>query len=255
MTIQRDPMMSANGHGAPRWMWTFADLMSLLFALFVMLLTFADFNPGKFDATMGPVRQAFDKDAASSRDLRRESRDVAQKTTQSFEEIARLEAARRYTRLKRRAVDRLWKELNAELVTGLLSLEETDNGVILRFPSSTAFSSGGADLRPEMGGTLDRVVDVLNGIPGSIAVTGHTDNIPIETERFRSNWDLSTARAVSVVHHLLDAKLDASRVAATGFAETRPMAANDTESNRALNRRVQIEVTIDKPAQVMVSGY
>ena len=248
------PITPLTARGAPRWMWTFADLMSLLFTLFVMLLTFADFNPGKFDSTMGPVRQAFNEYAKEPSKTRKTTT-TSPRTTQSYEELARLEQVREYTRIKNQTVDRLWRQLNAELVTGLLSLEETENGVILRFPSSTAFSSGGADLRPEMRQTLDRVADVLRSVSGTIAVTGHTDNVPIETERFRSNWDLSTARAVSVVHNLLDAKLDPSRIAATGYADTRPLAPNDSEDNRALNRRVQIEVTITKAVPVVVSGH
>ena len=98
---------------------------------------------------------------------------------------------------------------------------------------------------------------------GEVTVAGHTDNVPISTKRFRSNWDLSTARAVSVAHELLEnAPLDETRFVVIGHADTRPLAPNDTAENRARNRRVDIsivrggsiEVQDDRPAEAVAAA-
>lgn len=224
----------------PRWLLTFADMMSLLFTLFVMIVSFADFDKRKFMETMAPVRDAFSQTGGPIYDPRA---DVMAIPT-SVQELEKLEEVQRTERVKVETVELLRRDLKLELAGGLVSVEEVPNGVILRFPSATAFSSGGADLSLAMTKTLDRVAGVLRTVPGTISVTGHTDDLPIGTERFRSNWDLSTARAVSVVHYLLETRVDPHRVAATGYAETRPLVANDSAEHRATNRRVQIELII-----------
>lgn len=90
---------------------------------------------------------------------------------------------------------------------------------------------------------IDRIVEILARAEGGILVSGHTDNQPIFTSQFRSNWDLSTERAVSVVHRLLkDKKIDPKRITAMGFGDSRPLKSNDTPEGRSVNRRVEIAI-------------
>lgn len=246
--------------GAPRWMWTFADMMTLLFALFVLILTFADFDPLKFNRTANHVRATFHEPPGDSIALTK-NRDADNISPQSslgidlrqlgqgksdLDDLDEQELARERERqrLKDYIRDALFQRLSLDIGRGRVFLEETDQGVLLRFPSSTAFGSGSADLTQEIGPALDRAAEVMAGVQGQIEVSGHTDNVPIATGRFRSNWDLSTARAVSVVHYLLGAGIEQSRVSATGYADSRPLAANDTPQNRATNRRVEIEMVV-----------
>jgi len=121
-----------------------------------------------------------------------------------------------------------------------------DDGESFRIPSEVLFASGEAELTPAGRAVIDRLLPAFNRAPDfTISVEGHTDNVPISTARFPSNWELSAARAGSVVRHLESRGLNPTRLRATGYADTRPIAPNDTPQNRALNRRV--DITLEPP--------
>ncbi|MDW8337296.1 MAG: OmpA family protein [Tepidimonas sp.] len=121
-----------------------------------------------------------------------------------------------------------------------------DDGLIFRIPSEVLFAPGEAELTAAGKSVIDRLLPAINRLPDyTVVVEGHTDNVPIQTVRFPSNWELSAARAGSVVRHLEARGINPTRLRATGYADTRPIAANDTAANRALNRRV--EITLEPP--------
>ncbi|OBS30966.1 hypothetical protein A9O67_06325 [Tepidimonas fonticaldi] len=121
-----------------------------------------------------------------------------------------------------------------------------DEGVSFRIPSEVLFPSGEAVLTPAGQAIIDRLLPAFNRVPDyTIVVEGHTDNVPIQTARFPSNWELSAARASSVVRQLEARGLNPTRLRATGLADTRPLASNDTPQGRAQNRRV--EITLEPP--------
>jgi chemotaxis protein MotB len=125
----------------------------------------------------------------------------------------------------------------------MVTVEKEDTKIILRIREKGSFRSGSASLDPGFYEVMDRISAVLQDTPGDIVVAGHTDNVPIRTGRFRSNWELSSARAVTVVHAMFRNKnIDPGRVLIEGWAETRPVAPNDSPENRALNRRVELVV-------------
>jgi len=116
--------------------------------------------------------------------------------------------------------------------------------VIIQILERASFASGSADVRQEFLPILVKISQLIAGQKGTITVSGHTDNVPISNSRFRSNWELSTARAVSVAEQLLrGAPLDESRLVVAGHADTRPQANNDTAEGRARNRRVDISIS------------
>ena len=134
-----------------------------------------------------------------------------------------------------------------EIRAGKFELVAKKNVVTLRFPEKVTFFSGVADLQKDIQPTLDRIASIISKTEtqDKIVVTGHTDSVPISTYRFRSNWDLSAARAVSVVHRILRNKnIDRKRVLAVGSADVNPLASNDSWENRALNRRVEIRIEL-----------
>ena len=134
-------------------------------------------------------------------------------------------------------------ELEAEVASDRLTINYEPDEVIIRFSEEATFRSGEAAIKPEMIPIIDRVVDVLAGCMGDVVVAGYTDDRPISSDRYRSNWDLSAARAVSVVHQLvLNREVPAERVIAAGRAETHPLVPNDTPENRARNRRVELAI-------------
>ncbi len=131
--------------------------------------------------------------------------------------------------------------LDQEVEQGLVTLEKTESSVIIRIQEKGSFGSGSARLDPGFHEVMARISAVLASKPGKILVAGHTDNIPISTGRFRSNWELSSARAVTVLHSMLRNKnVEEGRIVVQGFADTRPLVNNDSPQNRAKNRRVEL---------------
>lgn len=142
--------------------------------------------------------------------------------------------------------EQLEEALQEEISEGLVTVETQETKVIVRIQEKGSFPSGSADLHPGFLEVMGRISSEIAAMPGSIVVAGHTDNVPIHTERFRSNWELSSARAVTVVHALLEnPDVEAGRVQIEGHAETVPVATNETSEGRALNRRVELVIERD----------
>jgi chemotaxis protein MotB len=133
--------------------------------------------------------------------------------------------------------------LEQEIKDGLIVVESQFSRIVIRIREKGSFPSGDARLNPGFIPILRKIHDVLLTTDGRIAVAGHTDNVPINTVRYRSNWELSTSRATSVVHELLaPGVIPADRFVLEGYADTKPLVPNDTAENRAKNRRVEIIV-------------
>ena len=140
-------------------------------------------------------------------------------------------------------IEELQQALEEEIEIGQVTVEREGSKVIIRIQEKGSFKSGSASLDPEFFEVMDKITAVLQDRSGKIVVAGHTDNIPIRTGRFRSNWELSSARAVTVLHALLrNPNIDEERVLVEGHAETEPLVDNDTPENRAKNRRVELIV-------------
>ena len=150
-------------------------------------------------------------------------------------------------------VEELQTALQEEIENGQVTVEREGSKVIVRIQEKGSFKSGSASLDPGFYEVMDKITPVLAGGSGQIVVSGHTDNIPISTGRFRSNWELSSARAVTVLHALLrNPDVDEGRVVVKGHADTQPLVDNETPENRAKNRRVELQV-IKGPDQDQIS--
>ncbi|MAM87288.1 flagellar motor protein MotB [Allohahella sp. A8] len=133
--------------------------------------------------------------------------------------------------------------LEPQVRNNQIEVETRGRQIIIRVQERGAFASGSASLNADFFPVIDNMVEVLKQYQGNISVEGHTDNIPIKTARFRSNWDLSTARALEVAHALFESgDVGQERFAVTGAADTTPLVPNDTPEGRARNRRVEIVV-------------
>ena len=120
-------------------------------------------------------------------------------------------------------------------------METEELKIILRIQEKGSFPSGSASLDPGFFEVMGRISDAVANAPGDVVVAGHTDDVPISTARFRSNWELSSARAVTVLHALLDdPRIDSARVRVEGYGESRPLVPNDSSESRAKNRRVEL---------------
>lgn len=126
-------------------------------------------------------------------------------------------------------------------LTGEVGLGVEERGIVFRFQDSVLFDVGKADLRPEAREILTKVGGLLKKVSNQIRVEGFTDNLPISTERFPSNWELSTARATTVVRFFIEElNIDPKRLEAAGYGEYHPIASNDDAAGRQKNRRVDI---------------
>ncbi len=238
------------------WLATFGDLMSLLLTFFVLLLSFAEMDIVKFKDAMGSMQNAFgvvqsegrpgDLAPSSVVDLGHEKKDLL------FEDPVamnfRATAPKSNNDISKSQGDieneEILKRVNASIeVNGLensVVVENTGRGVVIRVRGQLFFSSGSADLKEEAQPLLDDIVALVEDFPYRMSVEGHTDNQPINTDRFRSNWELSTSRAISALRYIIDTKrIELNRLGASGYADTRPVTENDTRAGRGENRRVE----------------
>jgi len=150
-------------------------------------------------------------------------------------QVSELEQARRL----------LEERLKQEIADKQVKIQMLEKGLVITFVSEVLFDSGKAKIKPEAYESLDKVARVLKEtVPDlDVGIEGHTDNVPIKHSGWKSNWELSSARAMSVLHYLVDKKgITGNRVAAIGYGEYRPVASNDTKEGRRQNRRVEIVI-------------
>lgn len=259
--------------GLPSYMATFADLMALMMTFFVLLLSFAEIDALKFRRAVESMETAFGVQRENrARDtpegelmvatqfnpgepepspLKPESPDNPTSSAQIRKITMDQETAAQAQREQiQDEVEAFRAALDDEVDAGLIEVENQLNRIVIRIEEQGAFSSGDARLNPSFRPILSKVHEVLLETDGLIAVAGHTDDRPINTPRYRSNWELSTARATSVVHALLSMeKLSPQRFVLEGYADTKPLVPNSSEQNRAQNRRVELLILKTDPEE------
>jgi len=249
--------------GVPPWVVTFADLMTLLMCFFVLLLSFSEMDAAKFKQLSGSMKEAFGVQAQiEARTIPKGTSIIAQEFSPGKPDPSATNAIRQYTidssknsldalseemkelEKTRKHARRITEALSDEIEKGSVAIEVEGSKVIIHILEKASFASSRAEVRPEFVPVLRKIAGLIVSEDGTVTVSGHTDNIPISNERFRSNWELSTSRAVSVAHELLwAAPLDESRFVVAGYADTRPQTDNETAVNRSRNRRVDISIT------------
>lgn len=143
----------------------------------------------------------------------------------------------------------LAEQLKSQVQNHSIEIEALGQQVIIRIREKAAFPAGSAFLQPQFWPVIHQVAALLKDVPGEITVSGHTDDSPTENELYRSNWDLSTQRAVAVAHQMIKVQgLDQHRLVVQGLADSKPLVANDSEERRGMNRRVEIAIMQGKPS-------
>lgn len=272
------------GHeNSERWLLSYADMITLLMALFIVLFAISQVDQAKLIALSSGLDQYFGEPASKTTSTGildgspqaavdghavspnpsatgdpiipspgGSTPGEAHAAAQAAQAAGRALAARQQQDLA--AVrQRISAALAAKGLSGAVQFEERDHGLVVNVVTDRVlFDLGEASLRPEGRGVLDAVVPALRGLPNALTVEGHTDNVPI-AGRFASNWELSTERATTVLRYLLTRGVQGSRVSAAGYADQRPLSTNATAAGRARNRRVAIVVhaldTSDPAAQ------
>ncbi len=237
--MKRQRQSSKNeGIKSTGWLTTFNDLVTLLMVFFVMLFTMSSIDAKKM--------QDFQFALQSGLGLLEAGRmvDVTIKTPQPIEDMAHINTQPEGT--KKPKNERLSGLLSKELLKSLeadfgIQVTHTQQGTRFTFEDQILFDFGKATISPAGHGLLAQLARAIQRVPDAVRVEGHTDNVPIHTKRFPSNWELSVARAVNVVKYFAEVgKIDPRRLSAVGYGESRPLVANNTSANRQKNRRVEI---------------
>lgn len=235
--------------GAPKWMVTFSDLMTLILVFFILLFSMSVVDATKFRAVAESFQQRaiFDfypsliefENPAEDINVKKDPFD---EINDPLKEVMKMEKDIDYK------LDELIQEVQRFLeeneLNDVISASRDDRGVVLVIQERTLFETGEAEILEGAKPFLTKVGTLLETIPNLVKVEGHTDSRPINTYRYPSNWELSGARASSVIRFLLDQnKIEPYRFLAVGYGDTRPVVPNTTSENLQKNRRVVIVIS------------
>ena len=219
--------------GAPAYMMTFGDLMSLLLTFFVMLLTMANFEPIKYAMTVQSLQGAFG-------------------VLESFPTVAILpivkipkfgDADERRKQSQEDAIE-FQQEMKDQSLEEAVKVKVTETGIAVMLSDPLTFKVGSDEVNPKALAILRVVAKLIEKDPkAKVRVEGHTDDVPIKSAKFPSNWDLSAARALKIIKKLSDfSSVNPGNLSAVGYGEHRPIAPNTSVKNRAKNRRIEIYI-------------
>jgi chemotaxis protein MotB len=233
--IQNNPIQE---EGAPAWVVTFGDLMSLLLCFFVLLLSFSEMDRKKYKIVSGSLANAF----GIQRETPVFDSPKAQKIIgKDFDQAVIV------NKIQEKLVKPIIVEIenNFQEMKDLIEVDVSENQVAIRLMGETTFELGKAKIRPQMIPLLVKIGALLKGTRGEIIIAGHTDNLPLRGGPYKSNLGLSMARAASVADFFLKkASIEPKKISTMGFGKHRPLASNDTRQGREKNRRVEIILTM-----------
>ena len=214
-----------------RWLVSYADFITLLFAFFATLYAISSVDAQKLVTVAHGLQKAFD-DSGRSRQAARDG--VVREKGGPRDATPELSMADVQATVMR--------DLESEIASDQLNLIIDRRGITLSIPESGTFSTGQDELSTSARTLVTDIARTIAQFANPVRVEGHTDDVPIHTIRFRSNWDLSAARASRVVEYMIEQGLPPQRLSATGYGEFHPRVRNDSDANRASNRRVDVVI-------------
>ena len=229
-----------------RWLVSYADFITLLFAFFVVMYAVSSVNEGKYNQVSTSLNAVFQTEPKSLEpiqvgdvnrskntnvidtpiDVSGQSQTPSQNSPQNFKALG----------------DQIEKDILTIIQSDEISVRRSEDWLEVEMNSNILFNSGQVQLVNSSKPILRKLAVILAGYPNPINVEGFTDDIPIQTEVFRSNWELSAARAATVVHLFTKTGVKPSRMSAIGYGQFRPIVENNSEANRIKNRRVVIAI-------------
>lgn len=215
--------------GAPEWMVTFSDMTTLLLTFFVLLLSMASLDQRKIKQALGSLQGALGV------------LESGQKSEMGKEEIlSRLDFVTKAKKSESKMLSGIRNYIEQSNLSSTVSVVKTEKGISVRIMDSVLFGPGGADVLDSAKPVLEKLAGIIKDSPYNVAVEGHTDDIPISTARYPSNWELSTARATSIAKYFISIGVKPDTLSVSGYAQYHPVVPNITPENRAKNRRVEI---------------
>lgn len=247
-----------------RWLVSYADFITLLFATFVVLYALSLADLAKFKEVSKAIRTAFNPAKAAlenpggvlkgdpeAKILKNTGNSILDKIIPKVPDTISMEGSIKPVAESVKSINKDIKRANADSseTSGTASLKIQERGIVISFSSSFFFQPGEAGIKPQAFGVLDKMAKTLKNSGRIIHVEGHTDSQPISTAIYPSNWELSTARASSVVRYFINKHhFDPQAMAAVGYGDSRPVASNVTEEGRTKNRRVDIVILFSSAA-------
>ncbi|MDO8894832.1 MAG: flagellar motor protein MotD [Nitrosomonas sp.] len=239
-----------------RWLVSYADFITLLFAFFIVMYAVSSVNEGKYRVLSSSLVSAFKSDNSSnlapSKATEFSPISIQQlNQTDSIKLIDNLSFQRTKKQEKMKSMAKnILHALEPLVKDGQVRVTQSSLGITVEINASVLFSPGQAKLADNSSLTLQAVAHVIKGHEHEIHVEGHTDNLPIQTENFPSNWELSSARASSVIRLFIENGVEAHRLTALGYGENRPIETNETPEGRKRNRRVTVMIMSADPDKV-----
>jgi chemotaxis protein MotB len=239
--------------GAPAWLATMGDLMSLLLVFFVLMLSFANTDKQLFLEAMGSIQNALGMIEETPGQFRIKSTSPIEwsekKSTPLLDIMETKRSETPAPTLDQRIMQQVQQTIAEKNLSRIVEAESSERGVIVRVKGGALFKPGSDELLPVSYVFLEEIIRLTEEFPYELSIEGHTDDSPINTERFPTNWHLSASRSIAVLRYLAEAgKIEASRMAAAGYGSTRPLVPNDTEAHRKTNRRVEFVYKRDPDA-------
>ncbi|BAO44279.1 flagellar motor protein MotB [Thiolapillus brandeum] len=261
--------------GIPMWVMTFADLMSLLLAFFVLLFSFSEMDAQKYKQVAGSMSEAFGvqrqvkvkdppkgvniiaREFSPGRAQETPLNQVRQSTADDYMQFPVLgkNNENKKSDLEKEG-ERIKVALKEEIEKGLIEVSIEDQKIVIRIQEKGSFPSGSAQMIEPFKDVIMKIKAAIQSSNGRIVVSGHTDNLPIHNSVFRSNWELSASRAVTVLHELSrNSNIGKERFEIKAYADTRPLVPNDTPANRAKNRRVEVAIVYGENKEIPTRPY
>jgi len=219
--------------GLDDWVMTYGDMMSLLLTFFVLIVSFSSMQETKFNQAAASLADAFGVMSSPESVIEFNTPIVPSHSPSEDAEVL----------YEVRSVEKL---LLDEGLEDQVSVKVSDDGVLFSINAPFMFTSGGASLKNEPKEVLNKLAGFFSKYPYKIKVQGHTDSVPINSNKFPSNWELSASRAVSVARYFQGQGIPPEQIEATGYGEHHPIADNETAEGREKNRRVEIFLKLDK---------
>lgn len=231
----------------PGWLLTYSDMVTLCLAFFVLLYSYSSLDTQKFKSLVISLQGALGFggvdasliDGFPGEKLVMEETEPTTLNKEQMDSFLQYEQETKKLEAIQASLNRYLQEKGLES-TVTINMEE--RGLVLRFQDSVLFAKSRSELIGDSTAILTHVGEILQGVDNPIRIEGHTDNLPIKTVQFPSNWELSTSRATNVLRYLVEKGIASYRLSAVGYGEFHPVAPNDSEANRSKNRRVDIVV-------------
>ena len=224
--VKKPPPVEEVEEGAPAWMATFSDMVTLMLVFFILMYAIASKNVQTFKSAI----------------IGAEAKSIG-----VLEALNAVEMQEKMQHLKSEESDDILSGVSEIAENSEMSVETNDAKILVRIPGASLFKPGRADLQLTARPLLDAVIKVVNKHPDyKVHIRGHTDDEQISTEKFPTNWELSAGRATAVLRYFVDKGAEPERMTATGYADTFPLGRNDTAPGRARNRRVEFVLEKEK---------